>query len=162
MKTDEKGNNVIYITPFDLSVIEVVETIAAKTGIYKKIILKDLGINHTAWPKMLKNTRNVSTKPTKQAEMISTLKGKYDVDPDYIRRYPSHKNMFLTPTIAADDGDLFTAQKNGSLITLRKSIVACEGMIRDLQHRDDEQKAEILRLKQALDNANLLLATYQK
>jgi hypothetical protein len=162
MKTPEMAKNVIHVTSFDLSVMEVVETIAAEQGIHKKIILRDLGINHTAWAKMLKNERNVSTKSDRQAEIISILKGKYDVDPDYIRHYPNHTAMFLRALMAEDNGGRYKVKAHGSIRSLQKAIRDCEKLINKLLDEADHYKATITELKEDLANARLLISELRK
>jgi hypothetical protein len=155
------GNNVINVTPFDLAVMEAVERIAATKGIHKKIILADIGINHTAWAKMLKHERNVSTKPDRQSEIISILKGKYDVDPQFIRHFPKHAVMYLTEAIA-DDGGIFSVKKEGSIKSLQHSLRDCEKLINKLMAEKDELQKELDRCKETIENDRLLISALKK
>lgn len=160
-KSAQYGNYVINVTSFDLAVMESVETIAATKGIHKKVILADLGINHTAWAKMLKHERNVSTKPDRQFEIISILKGKYDVDPNYIRLYPNHPVMYLT-AIVKDDGGAFSVKKDGSIKSLQKSLRDCEKLINKLMAEKDQLQQELDRCKETIENDRLLISALKK
>jgi hypothetical protein len=151
----------INTTPFDLAVMETVETIAATKAIHKKVILADLGINHTAWAKMLKHERNVSTKPDRQAEIISILKGKYDVDPSYIRHFPNHPAMYLTAMVK-DDGGAFSVKKEGSIKSLQKSLRDCEKLINKLIAEKDLLLQELSRHKETIENDRLLISALKK
>lgn len=162
MKLSKTGNNVIHVTGFDLSVMEAVESIAAMQGIHKKIILRDLGIHHTAWAKMLKNERNVSTKADRQSEIISILKGKYNVDPDFIRHYPGHTSMFLKKETEANEDGTYRVKMHGSLRSLQKYLRECEREINKLLTQVSDKDAQIKILKEDLENARLLLKTLKK
>lgn len=138
-------------TAFDLGVINVVEyldnMLPQLSQEYahlqnKKDILASIGINPSSWSNMVNHQRHVTTKVSKQAEIVSKLRQLYKVDPQYIWNYGNYKRMFISNLV-----DVNTEKQVGSASEMRKTIVLLQEKIESLEAEIRRLNAEVKRYK---------------
>lgn len=150
-------------TPFDLAVIDVVETLSHNLHKIdsdivhvnsKKEILDLLEINHLQWPDIRNNKRHVSTKSDTQSRIIHRLQTKFDVDPRFIYQYPHHKSMFARNIMA---GTSFAIP--GSAKVLQRIVGDLKTQVEKLENELIKKQDEIELLQDILETQRQLIKT---